>query len=518
MKRVMLVLPFLAFKVWSQAPQNSSIQRYLGKDTSELFAKLNAQNPGGRDRASLEQLLPIRRPFAFPRYIMDSRLDRSAAATSLAEQASQIASLGQLNKMLGSPAGSSGTTSLLSSSVAADVLSIATEYGAITQTNSGNVTTLRTNLLGISGLVAGDPYLGCPSLAAGGCTPASRWLRGLSSYLSVETATGTSAATATGTNASTGATVTASIPKGNNRMGAWGARFDWFRETLYDSPRLARFASKWADAMTVVSESATEAELDSATSDLMQDLANDTWLKSSIDALQSAGAGALENALTQQLDSLISMMASKDVQFMAKVQRAQNAVIASFVQRDEILRSLQNNKFSTEFNSQHPLGQPNISNARIIYSYQPTKAQLLFTFNFAAEWYDHVPSGVKLDRLRDYQLAAQLDRRISQFRSVVFTGAFYYQWMHDNALIRIPAGNLAPGTGIVLPGSGSTLLATKGDIRIGQVKLTMPIKGGLVKIPVSFTWANRTELINESEKRGQIGLTLDLDSVFQGLH
>lgn len=60
--------------------------------------------------------------------------------------------------------------------------------------------------------------------------------------------------------------------------------------------------------------------------------------------------------------------------------------------------------------------------------------------------------------------------------------------------------------------------ATKGDIRIGQVKLTMPIKGGLVKIPVSFTWANRTELINESEKRGQIGLTLDLDSVFQGLH
>jgi hypothetical protein len=34
-------------------------------------------------------------------------------------------------------------------------------------------------------------------------------------------------------------------------------------------------------------------------------------------------------------------------------------------------------------------------------------------------------------------------------------------------------------------------------------------------VPISFTWSNRTELINESEKRGQIGLTLDLDSIFQ---
>ena len=37
----------------------------------------------------------------------------------------------------------------------------------------------------------------------------------------------------------------------------------------------------------------------------------------------------------------------------------------------------------------------------------------------------------------------------------------------------------------------------------------------VVEIPISMTWSNRTELIQESDIRGQIGLTLDLDAVFR---
>ncbi len=40
------------------------------------------------------------------------------------------------------------------------------------------------------------------------------------------------------------------------------------------------------------------------------------------------------------------------------------------------------------------------------------------------------------------------------------------------------------------------------------------VKGSGVKVPVSFTLANRTELIKEKEVRGTIGVTFDFDSLF----
>jgi hypothetical protein len=36
-----------------------------------------------------------------------------------------------------------------------------------------------------------------------------------------------------------------------------------------------------------------------------------------------------------------------------------------------------------------------------------------------------------------------------------------------------------------------------------------------VKVPLSVSWSNRTELIEESDVRGQIGLTLDVDGLFR---
>jgi len=42
----------------------------------------------------------------------------------------------------------------------------------------------------------------------------------------------------------------------------------------------------------------------------------------------------------------------------------------------------------------------------------------------------------------------------------------------------------------------------------GQVKLTLPLFDG-VSLPLSFSVANRTELIKESEVRGRFGFTID---------
>ena len=86
--------------------------------------------------------------------------------------------------------------------------------------------------------------------------------------------------------------------------------------------------------------------------------------------------------------------------------------------------------------------------------------------------------------------------------------------MKEDALIIIGPGNIAPGSGIVLPNTAATLLGTKGHIGVVQGKLTIPING-VMRVPISITWSNRTELIKEEDLRGQIGLTFDLDNVFR---
>ena len=52
-----------------------------------------------------------------------------------------------------------------------------------------------------------------------------------------------------------------------------------------------------------------------------------------------------------------------------------------------------------------------------------------------------------------------------------------------------------------------------------QIKFTLPLPGIVagLKIPVSVTFANRTELIDEKEIRGQVGFTVDLSKIQKSL-
>ena len=61
--------------------------------------------------------------------------------------------------------------------------------------------------------------------------------------------------------------------------------------------------------------------------------------------------------------------------------------------------------------------------------------------------------------------------------------------------------------------STAALPVAKGHIGLFQAKLTIPMKGSGVKIPISFTVANRTEVIKETDVRANIGISLDLDSL-----
>ncbi len=52
----------------------------------------------------------------------------------------------------------------------------------------------------------------------------------------------------------------------------------------------------------------------------------------------------------------------------------------------------------------------------------------------------------------------------------------------------------------------------------GQAKLTIPLPfmPGL-EMPISFSFASRTELVNEADVRGRVGFTFDVSRLLSGL-
>jgi hypothetical protein len=146
-----------------------------------------------------------------------------------------------------------------------------------------------------------------------------------------------------------------------------------------------------------------------------------------------------------------------------------------------------------------------------------------FTVNGALRFYRESPSGTDR-RLKDFTLSAQWDRPLGRILEIPFilTAATKYQFIPED--IPVPATALIvpdtvaepPGDDQPAPGPAGTAVAPKGHLILGQAKLTIPLRNG-VRIPLSVTFANRTELIEEKDVRANFGVTFDLDAFVAAL-
>jgi hypothetical protein len=158
---------------------------------------------------------------------------------------------------------------------------------------------------------------------------------------------------------------------------------------------------------------------------------------------------------------------------------------------------------------------PDLSTATLIVETSPGPGRKHdFTFNVAGSFYNSAPK-VPVHRFHDFKSTAQYDIPLGSVRSYgpfVFSLAGRYE--------RIPNDTISPGSSSTASIAGSSAAAgtaaasLKGNLVVGQAKLTVPVKGSGVRIPLSITAANRTELIKEKEVRANIGITLDLDALF----
>ena len=116
------------------------------------------------------------------------------------------------------------------------------------------------------------------------------------------------------------------------------------------------------------------------------------------------------------------------------------------------------------------------------------------------------PPAAELDGVRDFQAAAQVEVPLGRLQQRLSPGsgigapvigvAFLSQKLTERAAVSF---------------GGASFTVDEGWVHAVQARLTIPVKGSGVKVPLSISVANRTELVREKNVRGHIGLTFDMD-------
>jgi hypothetical protein len=413
----------------------------------------------------------------------------------------------------GSSPSSSGTTSVVSKGVAAQVLSFATENGALSRNDSTTVSTFRGNPTGIARLLKGDdPFPYCAIYDFGCESGLARILDGASFSVSFNTTPSNTASTTTSTTTADNSRILNASAK---QIAGWGVRYD-FHVRKKPADIAKDYGKQFNDT---VGKSGADYAL--AVQTLLQQIPTEqlaTWEAKYVTVLQSdatADKGGFTKALSQAVSDLVDLAQKADPQFKAKSDLVITKMSSYFVSRDKLLADYVNKvTFSVSYDDTLPANQPNQSSVKFILSARPRVAQI--TGNSTIEWYDQILKS-NVSRLRDAQLALECDHTFGRTDAQVnpsLSAGYYFQYMVGNALLTLPSTALAPGTSIPLPGNASELLNTKGSIHLGQIKITFKIRNSGVTFPLALTFSNRTDLIKATEVRGNFGLTYNFDSLF----
>jgi len=391
------------------------------------------------------------------------------------------------DKQVGTAASSSGSTTVASKGTVPKILGFAVENGAITQSRSGTTVTFRGNVGGAIAALAGNGLL---EIAAPN-DPSIRALRRSTFSGSFDTSRG-----ATGTNSE--------FTGDQQQLSQLTARIELVN---HRDPDAARAIMKWRTRLTDPQTQITVSARILADA-LKRDPAVAAWLADTTlktKAAQAAARGKTDDAASEDIEvALKAQEASFPVRQLAPetiraVDTWANAALTFSVARQALLDEVASGALVTfEYTNDRPLKAPKTSNVRLIGE---IGGAVDITGNASLTLFDgDAPPGAT-GRIRDFQLTGELDFKIGSSESVgAFTLALAGKYMRQLQNSYNDAGTMVPNT--------------TGTIAVGQIKLIIPTKGTGVKIPLSLTFANRTEVIRESIVRANVGITYDLDTIF----
>jgi hypothetical protein len=437
-----------------------------------------------------------------------------------------------------SSAGSGGATSLVSKGTAAQFLSIASEYGALTEVTNKQTVTVSGSLGGIpSALVKNGIMSSCGGIVIPGSVCISsntvNALNRVSYSVAFNTGSSAQSISARTTSTSSSSAQPASFTASTNTVSSATGRVVLLRgaaATIADTVKAIdklrpggissltgeqiKAGEKYIEAVDNYDDkSAVRQWRDNTAAKMIAagpQGALDVWLSSAgalVDAICPLSAPATEVCRGNLL---------KDVEQYASFVNAYKASVNLFVEK---LRKAPLLSFEYDYN--RPASEPTNSTFRLVG--QSIFGGATATLNTAASIYNAAPSSSipGASRLRDIQAAAEMAYDFSKAKRSNILGhstasvAYYFQDQTSPAILNVTPGQ--PVSGIIitgLPSSAKQLYAQKGDISIAQGKFTYTPGASSISLPISVTWSNRTELVTNSIWRGQVGISYDFDSLF----
>ena len=428
--------------------------------------------------------------------------------------------------------GATGATSVVGKPAAPSILSAALESGAVTRSTQAAVNTYRVNTLAAYRFLSGTKSPDCSALWLLCKTDDANPLRGISVSLSLDTSR-KDRALPPGTTPG----VPAAFLKAASQISNVGVRYELYHRLGTASKD---FQTAWdkaneglRDKAGVLSQTGAAAFGPFVTKTEYRD--TKIAAASRLGGMDTGNPQALARAWRQEMESFYQLWASSQLP-PAQFTSFRTALNDFRTEQAKLVRNTLYRKVaSVEYNYEKPADQATLSTVRLLIDTplgaKPTDEQTAaaavqgkdttpvasLTFNFAATFYNEIPTGIRAGKWRDAQGSIQLERKLPELAlfggKSSFTLSGYFQYMKENAILQFNSDARTPLVDIPLPKSAQELLNTKGLIGIFQAGLSVPLGQSGVSMPFAITWANRTELIKANDVRGQFGLTFDLDKL-----
>jgi len=482
---------------------------------------------------------------------------RTSTAKSLLSdpsvQSAAIQALKALSQQTGSSVGTGGSTNLTAKGLTSQFLSLASEFGALTESTSGQTTTIAGTLAGVPLVLLKDGLLqSCPTNLYGilgkseGCASPKliETLSRISYSVGINSNTGSQAQSVTVNTTSTAPAVPGAFSSSGSTLSVTSVTAKWialegkpssdavtagykqFTQTasLVDTRNLASDLQDMepiGDMPGAREMSDFQAETVKAIRKPLANLPSPYSKEVVAQAVQAWKDSADKFVALFKTPTTITKEEAGQSVFLADVQKFAVAYAKTIAQEQAIGVAMARPAILTfEYDNNRPLNQPSNSVFRVIY--QAKLGQVTLTANGAASIYDSTPSSSipGSERLRDVQFAAEADRTFSPTipifgkTSMTGSGSFYFQDQTTPSILNVTPGMPVSGVSFTgLPSTATQVFAQKGNIAVGQAKLTLG-SGSNLKMPISVTYSNRTELVTSPVWRGQIGISYDFDSLF----
>jgi hypothetical protein len=392
----------------------------------------------------------------------------------------------RVDKQAGSDASGSGTTSLVTKGSAASIIATALDSGGLLKSLNGSTLSLRGNLVGLAKAIAARGFI----TGFDEDSPVTRFFRRTSFGFGFDP----SRLVTTGLGVVTG---------NKQQISNFSFRFDVYNKRDSRQPRYKRdwdnFLAHQSEALVAQIQTSLLALTDPSTN-TWNDPALQDWYVLANNAIRGAdGIDQIDAVLRDQLNKAPTNL---DSTTLAELRNFDKRFKAWLDERERILDKIAKAPIVTfEYTNDRPQNATSLSRFNFIGEggFGP---RLDLTFNGSITIFNTRPVLPNQGRVRDFQFAGQFDLPFGEvglgLGKPVLSFAGRYERLMADATTAV--GTFAPNT--------------RGDIGVGQVKLTIPVKNSGIRIPLSFSFSNRTELIKEKETRGNFGFTFDPDTLF----